>query len=131
MPHRTTHTNHRKLFNQPFTWIRSNLLALPQRLFVPGDTAARRHGWHVDFIHGGFGRKYRDPRFDTLSPCGDCQGYGVMLRGNSCQRCSGSGRIVIKPITKGASMTTRRRPGRARRRDLLTELQRSLVILGP
>jgi hypothetical protein len=41
MPHRTTHTNLNKLFNQPFTRIRSGLLGLTQRLFVASDTAAR------------------------------------------------------------------------------------------
>ena len=97
MPHRTTHTNLNKPFNQPFTRIRLGLLSLTQRLFAASDSTARQHGWDVNFFRRGFGRQYRDPRFDTLASCGNCRGYGVMPTGNTCERCNGYGRIILKP----------------------------------
>jgi hypothetical protein len=103
MPHRTTHTNLNKLWNLPLSWIKPVLLALIQRLFDASDTAARQHGWQVSSIHRGFGRKYRDPRFDTLASCKDCRGCGIMPSGNSCQRCSGTGRIIIQSGTEPSS----------------------------
>ena len=39
---------------------------LTERLFAEPDARARRHGWQVTPTQGGFGRRYRDPRFDRL-----------------------------------------------------------------
>lgn len=38
-----------------------------ERAFAELDARARRHGWQVTPTHGGFGRCYRDPRFDRRS----------------------------------------------------------------
>lgn len=35
-------------------------------LFAGPDQRARAHGWQVSVIHGGLGRRYRDPRFDRF-----------------------------------------------------------------
>jgi hypothetical protein len=39
---------------------------LGQHLFAGSDQRAGAHGWQVSVIHGGLGRRYRDPRFDRL-----------------------------------------------------------------
>jgi hypothetical protein len=96
MPHRTTDTNQSKLWALPLTWIWSILTALTQRLFTASDTAARQDGWQAGSMHCGFGRRYRDPRFDTLASCPDCRGCSITPPGNSCQKCSGTGRIIVK-----------------------------------
>jgi hypothetical protein len=46
------------------------LTSLPRRandrLFAMNDAEARWRGWQVTRVHGGFGRRYRDPAFDAL-----------------------------------------------------------------
>jgi hypothetical protein len=46
------------------------LAAIPRRLgthlFVMGDAEAYWHGWQITSVHGGLGRRYRDPLFITL-----------------------------------------------------------------
>lgn len=100
MPYSTTHTNLIKLWNLPLTWAKARLLALTQRLFAAGDTAARQHGWQVNSMHGGFGRSYRDPRFDAMTSCGDCRGRSITTPGSPCQTCGGTGRIIIEPAAE-------------------------------
>jgi hypothetical protein len=46
------------------------LTALPRhacdRLFAINDAEAHWRGWQITRVHGGFGRRYRDPAFDSL-----------------------------------------------------------------
>lgn len=101
MPHRTITLS--KFSSLALTWVRSCLTTLTQRLFAASDTAARQHGWQVSSTHCGFGREYRDPRFDTLASCHDCHGRGVTALGYQCQRCGGIGRITVKPVSQPPS----------------------------
>lgn len=103
MPHDTTSTNSIKHWNRPLTWVRAAIDTLTRRLFAAGDAKARQHGWQVTSTQHGFGREYRDPRFDTLTPCPGCRGRGVQISGIECQRCRGSGRLVIKPKDQPSS----------------------------
>jgi hypothetical protein len=97
MRHRTTYTNLIKIWKLPPTWIWSSRAVLTQRIFAAPDAAARHRGWQVTSTHGGFGRSYRDPRFDTLASCGDCLGRGTKSPGNPCHACGGTGRITVRP----------------------------------
>lgn len=40
------------------------------RLFAMNDAEAYWRGWQITRVHGGFGRRYRDPAFDTLNTVG-------------------------------------------------------------
>jgi len=96
MRHRTTHTNLIKI-HKLLASLGASYTALTQRIFAGTDVAAQQRGWQVSSTHGGFGRSYRDPRFDTLSSCGDCLGRGIKSRGAPCQACGGTGRITVRP----------------------------------
>jgi hypothetical protein len=68
MPYRTiAQVSLNRLSSLPFIWIKPTLSSLTQRLFDAADATARQHGWHVNSIHHGFGRRYRDRRFDILA----------------------------------------------------------------
>jgi hypothetical protein len=97
MRHRTTHTNISKIYKLLAAWIRTSHAAQTQRIFADPDAAARQQGWQVSSTHRGFGRSYRDPRFDTLASCGDCLGRGTKSPGNPCHTCTGTGRITVRP----------------------------------
>jgi RecJ-like exonuclease len=97
MPHRTTGRKSIKRKKWPLTRVRVFVNALTQALFEESDASARQHGWRVTSTHHGFGRRYTDPRFDTLTPCRACRGHGVTTDRTKCPGCRGSGRIVIKP----------------------------------
>ena len=73
--------------------IRLGLTKLEQCLFGDLDEQARHDGWQVTRTHHGFGRRYRDPRFDLLSTCQHCAGSGSM-DGQPCEPCRGSGRVT-------------------------------------
>lgn len=73
--------------------IRLGLTRLEQRLFGDLDTQARHDGWQVTRLRRGFGRSYRDPRFDLLSTCPDCAGSGS-IDGQLCEPCRGTGRVT-------------------------------------
>lgn len=70
MAHRSTQTDQKKFLKPwlPRSWITSSLTALSQRLFAGDDTAARELDWQVTVTHWGWGRQYRDHRFDKLVP---------------------------------------------------------------
>lgn len=68
---------------------------LGARLFRIEDAQARMHGWQITPIKGGFGRRYRDPRFDSLVRCRTCKGSGRQ-QDEPCHVCSGSGRVVMQ-----------------------------------
>jgi hypothetical protein len=96
MPHRSTHTDHRKIYNFLLK-LKGPLAAITQRLFAVSDANAHRHGWQVTITRGGFGRTYRDPRFDYLAECTTCNGRGRKARDTTCPPCDGTGRIVLDP----------------------------------
>lgn len=73
--------------------IRLGLTKLEQCLFGDLDEQARHDGWQVTRLHHGFGRRYRDPRFDLLSVCPDCSG-SASTDGQPCERCQGTGRVT-------------------------------------
>jgi hypothetical protein len=82
--------------NSAATWCRE----LGRRLFAARDAQAHANGWQVTPIRGGLGRRYRDPRFDSLARCPDCAGTGGPAEA-PCQPCSGSGRVVLQPSFEG------------------------------
>jgi hypothetical protein len=97
MPHRTTARKSIKREKWPLTRVRALVNALTRALFDARDATARQDGWQVTSIRHGFGRVYRDPRFDAITQCPACRGYGMQTDRTECLRCRGSGRIVIKP----------------------------------
>jgi hypothetical protein len=71
------------------------LRAIADRLFRNDDARARQHGWQVTARRGGLSRAYRDPRFDLLQACPSCFGTGPGHQNQDCDRCAGSGRIML------------------------------------
>jgi hypothetical protein len=107
MPKRTTHSDHCKIFSFLLR-LKSRLLAIKQQVFAVSDAHARQHGWQITVTRGGFGRTYRDPRFDYLAPCTACDGGGCNPRDATCSACHGTGRIVLDPAA--VSQPRRGRP---------------------
>lgn len=111
MHHRITHTNHCKFYCKFSNLLRKlarSPVVLAERAFAVPDAHARRYGWQVTSARGGFGREYRDLRFDTLTACTDCRGRGITTTRSSCQSCSGTGRITIKSAADPQSGPTGR-----------------------
>src|SRR5580698_6348730 len=75
-------------------WLASIPRRLGDRLFATDDTEAYQWGWQITRMHGGLGRRYRDPWFDTLAECPKCQGAGINADVR-CVLCLGTGRITI------------------------------------
>jgi hypothetical protein len=98
MSHRSTHANHFKIHAFSLK-LKRFLDAITQQAFDAADADARRHGWQVTSTRGGFGRRYRDPRFDRLVPCTACNGHGCDPRDTSCSACHGTGRIGLDAAT--------------------------------
>lgn len=73
--------------------IRLGLTKLEQRLFGDLDEQAQHDGWQVTRLYRGFGRRYRDPRFDPLSACPACAGSGS-TDGQPCAPCRSTGRVT-------------------------------------
>jgi hypothetical protein len=48
------------------SWLTGIPRRLGAQLFVMGDAEAGWHGWQITSLHGGLGRRYRDPLFATL-----------------------------------------------------------------
>jgi hypothetical protein len=63
-------------------------------VFASNDTEANWHGWEIINSYGGLGRRYRDPMFDLLGTCPDCQGIGGDTDG-PCDVCLGTGRVTF------------------------------------
>jgi hypothetical protein len=101
MANRTTPESSIKCAKRPLTWVRACVDAFTRALFDTSDATAQRHGWQITPIHHGFGRLYRDPRFDTIALCPTCHGH--QADETKCLRCLGSGRIVINPDTQPSS----------------------------
>jgi hypothetical protein len=74
------------------------------RLFEMNDAEAYWRGWQIIKVRGGLGRRYRDPRFDTLAACSRCGGAGSRT-GQPCSPCLGTGRARTEAdwLTREAS----------------------------
>jgi hypothetical protein len=70
------------------------LIRIGDWVFAMNDQEAAWRGWRAERRQAGLGRRYRDPRFDTLSRCPECRGTGT-ITDSRCARCSGTGRIVL------------------------------------
>ena len=69
---------------------------MADRLFAINDAEAHWRGWGITRVHGGFGRRYRDPMFDMLAACGQCQGAGAGIEEMPCITCFGAGRLSLE-----------------------------------
>jgi len=49
-------------------------------------------------VHGGLGRRYRDPRVNALAECTWCRGAGL-LADVPCVLCLGTGRVTIRGVS--------------------------------
>jgi hypothetical protein len=49
-------------------WLADIPRRIGERLFMSCDEEANWRGWDMTPLHGGLGRRYRDPRFDSLHP---------------------------------------------------------------
>ena len=76
------------------SWVAYALRRRGDRSFAMNDNEAYWRGWQITKTHGGLGRRYRDPRFDTLAACPRCAGTGV-YSGAPCGPCQGTGRITL------------------------------------
>jgi len=82
------------------------LAYIPRRLgdhiFTWNDIDAYWRGWQITKVHGGLGRRYRDPLFDTVAPCPQCQGGGANTKDGRadipCAPCLGTGRISTEEV---------------------------------
>jgi hypothetical protein len=66
-------------------------------LFAVNDAEAYWRGWQITTVHGGFGRRYRDPRFGTLAECSQCRGAGADADA-PCAGCLGTGRVTLGEV---------------------------------
>lgn len=94
---RITHVSHCKICLRLVAWLRVRSARLGERVFEADDAAARQLGWQVTPSYAGLGRRYRDPRFDSLAACPRCGGRGGTGRGDRCLACAGTGRIILGP----------------------------------
>ncbi len=75
-------------------WIGRLIEDLEDRIFAADDARARARGWQVIRPPSGFGRWYRDPRWDLVSACSDCAGRGQTPAGG-CATCGGRGTVRL------------------------------------
>jgi len=66
--------------------------ALDRLLFREPDLRATARGWTVRRTRR-FEREYRDPRWDNLVRCNECDGEGT-CGAHTCPDCDGRGRIL-------------------------------------
>lgn len=76
--------------------IRRLITSAERRIFAGEDAAARHRGWQVSRRSTGFGRIYRDPRWDLISECESCGGDGVSAV-EPCPSCAGRGTVRHDP----------------------------------
>jgi hypothetical protein len=81
------------------SWLAYIPRRLGDRLFSWNDTEAYWRGWQITKVHGGLGRHYRDPRFDTLTACPQCQGGGFSTKDTPCAPCLGTGRFRTEEVS--------------------------------
>jgi hypothetical protein len=89
------HTTYPNVRKTPRDLLLRVLNAVGSKIFRADDRHAREHGWQISPRHGGLSRTYRDPRFDSLTLCGTCNGHGLNSDRTSCRGCGGSGRLVL------------------------------------
>ena len=65
------------------------LEALDRKIFLSVDLDATARGWHVRRTRP-LSRSYRDPRWDLVARCADCDGSGV-VGALACGPCKGTG----------------------------------------
>ena len=65
------------------SWLAAIPRRLGDRLFAMNDAEAYWRDWQITRTHGGLGRRYRDPRFDTLAECSKCRGAGRTAAGRT------------------------------------------------
>ncbi len=75
-------------------WISRCIEDLEDRIFATDDARARARGWQVTRSPSGFGRQYRDPRWDLVAACADCAGRGE-TSASGCATCSGRGTVRL------------------------------------
>ena len=73
------------------SWLAAIPRRLGDRLFVMNDTEAYWRSWQITRIHGGLGRRYRDPRFAALAECPRCRGTGRAQGGAGSRAQGGAG----------------------------------------
>ena len=108
MDHRITRVSHGNIYPLLLNWLRASLAQCGARVFAATDATARQHDWQIVATLGGLGRRYRDPRFDSLAACAPCGGRGARTPGDPCQACEGTGRITVP--TQTVLPTPHRRP---------------------
>jgi len=81
------------------SWLAYILRRLGDRLFSWNDTEAYWRGWQITKVHGGLGRRYRDPRFDTLTGCPQCLGGRTSTMDTPCAPCLGTGCISTEEVS--------------------------------
>jgi hypothetical protein len=72
------------------SWLAAIPRRLGDRLFAMNDAEAYWRSWQITRTHGGLGRRYRDPQFDTLAECTKCRGAGA-TGDQPCPPCLGTG----------------------------------------
>jgi hypothetical protein len=75
-------------------WLARRLNAIGLRLHAETDAMARQRDWQITQRNRGLGRRYRDPRFDSLVRCPSCRGAGDMDK-TPCEPCDGTGRLTL------------------------------------
>lgn len=79
------------------------LKAIPRnvadRLFLLNDAEAYWRNWQIITVRGG--RRYRDPMFDTLAACAQCEGLGDGIEDMPCINCFGTGRLSLEGRAPG------------------------------
>ena len=81
------------------SWLAYIPRRLGDHLFSRNDTEAYWRGWQITKVHGGLGRRYRDPRFDTLTACPQCRGRGISTQDTPCAPCLGTGRVSTEEVS--------------------------------
>lgn len=99
-----THSSRRDL-RQPGL-LRRLLQRIDSGLFAAEDARARDRGWQVETLRGGRGRRYRDPRWDSVRLCELCEG-----RDGACPLCDGGG--VIRDDSPAPRHEAAREPAHA------------------
>ena len=79
------------------SWLAAIPRRLGDRLFAMNDAEAYWRDWQITRTHGGLGRRYRDPRFDTLAECPKCRGAGA-TGDQPCPPCLGTGRVTLGEV---------------------------------
>jgi hypothetical protein len=69
---------------------------LEKQLFQADDAKASARGWEVRATRRGFGRVYRDPRWNSVFECLSCLGSGAdPAEADGCVECRGTGVVRL------------------------------------